>query len=542
MHSPALALAWQLWGRHRRGLAAVATYCVAVPIAFNLLPAGTVDSRYGAVFSMQFVIALIYVAAVFAYGFECQLESRESGFPARLFTLPVRTGLLVSWPMLQGMAAVALLWAAWASFVLRPAGIDVSLGSTTLLAVAFVAVLQALLWSPFGLPWVRVALAVVVLPLLAVAPLLGPALGIEEPVLTVLYAALIPLAALTAFAGVSRARHGAAPDWQSLLRPLGAVVRRPLWRAAPFPSAARAQLWFERRRHLPPFLLAVGGFAALHLAFILRLAGPLRSVDYKAILGLNFFFFPPLLAPFFGCFLGRTGTAAGHPYPLSPFTAARPVRDTALVAAKLQVAALATLGAWAAVLLADAVWFVYSGSDVKVRQTWDSLYQTSPTWRFAATVVLAVVGPLLLTWRLLVDNLWIGLAGRPWLVRTCLLACGAAVPVVGMLLAHTADDADFRHWAWETLPWWAGAAAALKLLAAALVGRAFLRQNLLGKRALAKVLAVWLLAAVGLFVLAYGAVPDGAAPVSLLASGAVLGVPLVRVAAAPLALAWNRHR
>jgi hypothetical protein len=30
--------------------------------------------------------------------------------------------------------------------------------------------------------------------------------------------------------------------------------------------------------------------------------------------------------------------------------------------------------------------------------------------------------------------------------------------------------------------------------------------------------------------------------VSLLASGAVLGVPLVRVAAAPLALAWNRHR
>ncbi len=542
MHSPTLALAWQVWGRHRRGLAAVLLYLVATAVVFNALPNGTLETRHGALMSIQFVIALIYVAAAFAFGFETQLETRESGFPARLFTLPVRTSVLVGWPMLQGTATVALLWLAWARFVLWPSGIEVSLGSTALLAAAFVAVLQALLWCPFGLPWVRVVVTLVLLPLLALAPQLGAAFGVSESALLGLYAALIPLAALTAFAGVSRARHGAAPDWRGLFRSLPTVARRPARRRTPFASPARAQLWLERRRHLLPLPLVVGVFSALHLTVILWIEQQPVELENRFLLGLNFLIFPLLFAPLFGCFLGQMGTATGNSHSLPSFIATRPIPVTALVAAKLKVAVLATLAAWAVVLLAAAVWDVESGSHAKLRQLWDYLLQAYPTGRVAATVLLVVAGPLLLTWRLLTDNLWIGLTGRPWLVRGCLVACGVGLSAAGMMYAQVANEPGLGGRLWAALPWWAGAAALLKLLAAAGVGRALLRRGLVGPRTLAKWLAVWLLAVAGLFVLVYGAVPPAAAPVSLLASGAVLGVPLVRLAAAPLALAWNRHR
>jgi hypothetical protein len=543
MHSPTLALAWQVWGRHRWGLAAVAAYCLVMAVVFNALPAETLHERHGALFSIQFVIGLIYVAAAFAYGFECRLEVRESGFPARLFTLPVRTGVLVGGPMLQGMAAVALLWLAWAYFVLRPCGIEVSLGSTALLAAAFVAVLQALLWSPVGLPWLRVVLAIVLLPLLAVAPQLGPALGINESLLVGLYAALIPLAAAVAFAGVSRTRHGAATGWRWPVPSLR-TTRRPARLPRAFPSPARAQLWYEWRRHLLGFPLVIGCCMALQLALVLWIdaeVGP-RPAAHVIREGLGFLLGPLIMAPFFGCFLARTGTSSANPYLVSSFTATRPVSVTTLVAAKLKGSALVALAAWALVLLAASVWLAGSGSYEAVSKWWQALRQQYPAWRVAATALLAVGGPVFLTWRLLADNLWVGLTGRVWVARLTLLACGACLPAVFMLGAPVVDDPGLRDRLWEALPWYAAGAALLKLLAAAWVGRALLRRGLVGPTALAKLAAVWLLAAVILFALACAAVPSDLVPVSLLASGAVLGVPLVRLLAAPLALAWNRHR
>jgi hypothetical protein len=543
MHSPTLALAWQLWGRHRWGLAAVLLFLVATAVTFNALPAETLESRHGALLSIQFVVALIYVGAVFAYGFESQLESRESTFPARMFTLPVRTAALVAWPMLQGMAAVALLWLAWAYFVLRPSGIEVALGQTALLAAAFVAVLQALLWSPFGLPWVRVVLAVVLMPLLALAPLLGPVLAIPDALLVGLYAALIPLAAATAFAGVSRARHGDAADWRGLL-PLRRAAGQARRSAKPFPSAARAQLWYERRRYLLGFPLALAGWAGLHLAFAVWIEAQLgaKAPARVTLEGLMFLLAPLILAPFFGCFLGRTGTSAGSPYLLSSFTATRPLPAAALVVAKLKAALLAALAGWAVVVLAASVWLADSSTHPAILKWWYQLRQTYPSGRLAAAGLLAVGGLLLLTWRLLADNLWIGLTGRPWVARASLVACGACLPAAFLLSAPLVDDPELRERLWEALPWYAGGAVLLKLLAAACVGRALLRRGLIRPRALAKLLALWLLAAVGLFLLAYAAVPPDAAPVSLLAFGAALAVPLVRLLAAPLALAWNRHR
>ena len=48
------------------------------------------------VHTIWFGLGLCYVIGVFAYGFEGRLETAESGFPARLFVLPVRTWVLAA--------------------------------------------------------------------------------------------------------------------------------------------------------------------------------------------------------------------------------------------------------------------------------------------------------------------------------------------------------------------------------------------------------------------------------------------------------------
>jgi hypothetical protein len=541
MHSPTLALSWQLWGRHRLGLATVLLFLVALAVTFNVVPAGTLESRHGALVSIQFVIALIYVGAVFAYGFESQLESRDSTFPARMFTLPVRTLTLVGLPMLQGMATVALLWLAWARFVLQPVGVQISLLDTTLLAAAFVAVLQAVLWSPFGLPWVRVIVAVLLLPLLALAPQLGPIFGLSEPLLIGLYAALIPLSAAAALAGVAHARHSAGSVWRGLPRTRPLVGPAPTGRWIAFPSPARAQLWYEMRRHFLPFPLAVGAFTALVLVLLLLAGWPLEPSARLFLIG-NLISYPLLFAPFFGCFLGRTGTTAANPYLLASFTATRPMPCSAVIAAKLKVATLSTLAAWGLVVIPAVVCVFALGSDQLLSRLYTQLAEAYPPWRVAATIGLIIIGPLLLTWRLMVDNLWIGLTGRVWVVRFCLIACGAIMPLAIMAYTRLMEDARWREQVLDALPWAAAAVAGIKLLAAVAIARTLLLRGLMDRAALVKVSALWLAAAGALFILIYGTVPPDVLPLSVLASAAVLGVPLVRLLGAPLVLCWNRHR
>src|SRR5437879_1354452 len=106
MHSPMMALAWQHWWRHRVGLAVVLLSLFPLAVFVRLRAVGDPTAMQAYLSSFLFFIALVYVAAVFAFGFETKLEGRESGFPIRLFTLPVRTVVLVGWPMLQGIAIV----------------------------------------------------------------------------------------------------------------------------------------------------------------------------------------------------------------------------------------------------------------------------------------------------------------------------------------------------------------------------------------------------------------------------------------------------
>src|SRR5262249_32285207 len=108
MRTPALALSRQLWHRHRRGLGAALACWAACAVLVAVLPGvGGDRGPLAGLGGVLLPVTLCYLLPVFAYGSDgLPIEARESSFPARQFTLPVRTAALVGWPMLSGCAAV----------------------------------------------------------------------------------------------------------------------------------------------------------------------------------------------------------------------------------------------------------------------------------------------------------------------------------------------------------------------------------------------------------------------------------------------------
>ena len=205
--------------------------------------------------SMWFVMGLCYVIGVFAYGFDGKLESAESGFPARLFLLPVRTWVLVGWPMATGRRVVAvLLWLAWDRLVLRPSGVETPAWWAAMLA-AVVATSQALVWLPFGLPWLRLLVMIGTLTALVRAPAILAVAG-ERFTDPETQNSVLGAFAVAARSGLVPGRVGRGRS-RSAWRRRGLVVARgdpfrsiavPAPGLRPFSSAMRAQVWYEWRR------------------------------------------------------------------------------------------------------------------------------------------------------------------------------------------------------------------------------------------------------------------------------------------------------
>src|SRR5262249_40085992 len=110
MHSPALALGWQLWRQHHRLLYVVLAWLVGILALGRLLHLLHLDVRYewmilGWVAIVPATIVYAYALVVFTYGLEMDVVARASGFPVAMFTLPLRTATLVFWPMVFGTAA-----------------------------------------------------------------------------------------------------------------------------------------------------------------------------------------------------------------------------------------------------------------------------------------------------------------------------------------------------------------------------------------------------------------------------------------------------
>lgn len=544
MRSPARAIAWEFRQRHRWGLIALAGYVLFVA-AFKLVilgPETTVrldppDGRAAAV-TVPLSAMFMYVLAVFSFGFTGDLAARHSIYPARMFALPVTTAALAGWPMLYGTVAMASLWLATALLARWPWGIDVPLIWPALLAAAFLAWTQVLTWMPYGLPGLRVIVTVLWLAALDAIVILAVHYEAPESLMVAFLAPQLPLAYLAACFAVARARRGDVPDWRGMfarLRQIAEVLPR---RRDRFSSPARAQLWFEWRRHgwsLPSW---VGILLPFELALLFAYSDTLAPVVYTLLAVL---FTPPFMAAFAAAAVSNAGPHASDSTGVTPFMATRPLTSPALIAAKLKMAIWSTLGAWLLVLVAIPLGLTLSGTWPVVIERARQAIEAIGTPRAITIVLLGFFGLLASTWKQLVQGLCIGLTGREWLIKSSVLL-RLSLLIVILPVAQWIIDNRAVTWL-DDLPWILAGLVFLKMSAAAWIATRLYQSRLLSDRTLVIGALCWLavvLALYGLLVWLVSTPP--LIPRYVPALVAILAIPLARLSAAPLALAWNRHR
>ena len=556
MRSPAWALCWQVWGRHRRGLAACAAVWLAQAVLVHVLPLASSPNLLAGVVVLPSVAVLVYLIYALSFTADTHLEARDTGFPRRAFTLPVPTPALVAWPMLQAAAAAALIWLAWAKLVFAPAGGGVYLKWPAVLAAVLMAWLQAVAWAPFPARYLRLpALVLALLGVLMVA-VVGDQFTESPAQLSAALAALLPPAYLVALFGVARARRGEIPEWTwpgRLAAAFGSL--RPQRRAA-FASPVDAQAWFEWRQYgiTLPYLVSLLLFELLcfptaeesldemaKLRVSAHLTALVGSRTATGVLLTGFLVQVPVMALLIGTELGAVSVKSWGPSfrrtGCASFLAVRPLTAEQFVAAKYRLAARTTLVAWAVVTAAAAVWLLATGGFQRLAAAyiWRD-YSLAAKLAAAAAVMAALVG---LTWLQLAGGLWAKLTGRLWVADT------AAVAGIVLLAATLAGlwlygNSEYHAAASVAAFFGAGTLIVLKLSLAGWLTRAVLRRGLVPGRSLAAAGAAWLAAAA-----AYTALLHRLAGVPLPTAAAVvvlLLLPLNRLLAAPLALEWNRHR
>jgi hypothetical protein len=560
--TPTVALAYLLWTRHRRGLTLVGGYCLAVLIFCAAAPAGVFALSSDGSISLLMTASIFlcsasgtamgYLLLVFTFAREAQLEACESSFPPRLWPRPLPTYALVGWPMLGGSAALMLVWLPYAWAERRLCGLNLPLVWPGLMAGVLLAWCQAILWTSFPLPWLRLFLLIPWAAILFFTPILVLDFDESSAALCGLLAVLLLAAYGTALRGVARARCGYHRrwGWPAWLRwPWAAQTHRP------FSSPGWAQLWFEWRLHGLGFPMTMAGFSILVFPLMPWFAAAIDTSDQIApslrqeIGGLwlaaagQLLLFPLYLAL---CIGPQMGKLSGKSFVLSSFLATRPVSVAMLVRAKLAMAVCSTLAGWGALILGVLYWLTLSGHGAEAVQQFEAMRQRHAAGVFWGWLMLFVVSAILLTWVLMVHEMWIGLTGRS-------RAIGAWNFVKIGILAGLAG-LGFWFWGWlakgpefwflleHMLPWLTGAAVILKALAAVLSLSALKRRRLVSSGVLWGMPAIWLALAAGLFAALYALLPDNWFSIPGVVLGIVLLLPLTRLALAPWALAWNRHR
>jgi hypothetical protein len=323
--------------------------------------------------------------------------------------------------------------------------------------------------------------------------------------------------------------------------------------------------WRRNGILLPLFVAAVGVLLTLPLLWV-RDLGPitaggalpapaLKDLEINLWVGLQkgAFLWPVVLAAIAGCGQ-RPADTRRKDFSLHPFLATRPMTSSALVAAKLQMAAFSTLAAWGVMLLFIGIWLLTPAREGARTGTLGALLLRHCTPRMGGTFLLGLLALIGWTWKNQVQGLFAALSGRRWVaIGGPAAACGLllAAFVVALNASNDERGPGLNYWIPRLLPWLVGAALALKAVAAGWAFRELHRRHLAPARALAGLAAAWAALALGLFALLSYAAREAdltwmPLPASLsaayLAAAAALSVPLARLALAPLALAWNRHR
>lgn len=169
--------------------------------------------------------------------------------------------------------------------------------------------------------------------------------------------------------------------------------------------------------------------------------------------------------------------------------------------------------------------------------------QQQSVGRFGVALVLLLGGFFVLTWVQMVGHLWIGLMRRDSISALAIffLSWPSALILLDVGL-HLKESPQSWQWFAGLLTWLASGAVVLKCLAAAWALILIRRKAVVPFHVVIGTLAAWSALAIGLLMVLRELIPREIMPMSGLVLGIALLLPLTRVALAPLALSWNRHR
>ncbi|MEX2661735.1 MAG: hypothetical protein WD227_07390 [Vicinamibacterales bacterium] len=544
MRSPAAAIAWEFHRPHRWALVALAGYLLVVGIV-KLLVFGPAPvsldppDAIAALGVVPFTVTFFYLLALFSFGLTGDLAGRQSIFPSRLFTLPVPTTALAGWPMLYGAASMASLWLVAALLARWPWGLDLPFIWPAFLAAAFLAWTQVLAWMPYGVSGLRVIATVLWLIALDAIVILAVHYEASEPLMVAFLAPQLPLAYLAARVAVARARRGDAPDWR------GSWARRGrLTGVVPpqreFSSPARAQLWFEWRRHGRTLPVLVGMLLPFELGLLFIPGNETPAVVFKTLAAV--LVTPVVMAGFVAATVSTSNPHARDTYGVAPFLATRPSTSAALIAAKLKMAIWSTLATWLLVLVAIVVTLALSGTWPVAIDRVGRFSEAVGTPRVIVVALLGFAWLLTSTWKQLVRSLYIGLTGREWIIKTSGFLALVLLLIMLPTIEWIGETKRVQAALWDAWPLISAVLVAVKMTAAAWIATVLYAHRLLSDRTLLIGAAGWMIAVLALYGVLVWWVSTPFIPRYLLAMIAILAVPLARLSAAPLALDWNRHR
>jgi hypothetical protein len=454
MRSPTAALTWEIW-RKGRQLFWIAGGILLFGWLYNLILPGdtsTVAAVHGrlALNCLLAVASCVFVFAAFNYT-EFSRQKEWTGFPYRLFALPVTSLRLVAVPICLGLAVVELVYCGWLKLVFthndleKPAWFAALLGSCMVFY-------QMILWTLARLRMVRMialgvggttGIGVAFLPFFAREI---PSRWLSEPVLI----AFLIFSSAFAFAiawrsivrqrgdgGYRRNRLRAFAEWLTDVMPR---------RRAAFRDASSAHFWFEWRSSGMLLPVCVG-------ALLIGVITPMSWVERNDPDGTVWILFWTLAAPMVLALPIGKGFAKPDFWTfnlaLRPFVAVRPLSNGEMVVIKLKVAAWSAVMSWAFVLMFLAVWMPLGANLDAIsmpRLGFWMAYDHAMYPQYIVAVLLLLSG-MFLTWRFLVGGLWAGLSGNRNIFIAPFAIWGLAIllEIVSVTVASNYDP-EFRAW------------------------------------------------------------------------------------------------
>jgi hypothetical protein len=524
MKSIPAAMTWEIFHRDRWSLAAAAVTALALPtiILGALHHEGGFDPEDRSMLILQMV--MIQLNGVI---FGSALLSATLNM-SRLYALPASTASLVAWRLLPAMALMFIQAAAWTTAINAMFHSDWPLWGPALLeAVALAAVIGAF-WFVGGSRWVVFAITVVATVLgfwfkSRYGAMFGAPLHSWDNVTATEIFSLFAISAISAgvgYIGLSRSRHGGPPFSLGIAAWLDRMFDRPLSSTKRFASPARAHSWYVwRNGWLMPGIVVAG--LVVGIVIWLFASWDPNDLVTGVFVGSRMMLLAAMCG---GVSFGNAGNERS--LVMSQFLATRPTVSKEMSSITLRLAFLSLLAAWG--IWAAAALLAYGIAQV-MSDTPPSLVASEFDWRELPALFLG-------SWIIVGGLVSVSLTGRSRLFIVLLLVGGMG-HIALMIIAKFTLSAQAHEIFLRAITFAIGVMFVVGTFVA--FAAAWRRREISAPTVWTSLAFVAALVAGATLMFPHrGDVPLATCSLAI----GLLTLTVVPLAAAPRALAWNRHR